>query len=164
MRLSLEGGKVSLVFVYGEGQTLRFITTNTYNSGNWVKLEAARAVRGESSETGVLRVIQGGEREDLMDTMMLVDSFKMEDCLMYFGGLPPGTSFGNMQLSAKETTTKQGFLGQIRGITVSNPGTNSPINPLHAVRGEPNPFFGVSPVCERMASTDEMSLSSNLCT
>ena len=43
-------------------------------------------------ETGVLRVTHNGARDDLMDTIVLPGTvtFKMEECKLYFGGVPPG--------------------------------------------------------------------------
>ena len=47
-----------------------FQTSETYNSGGWVKVEAARAERN-GVETGVLRVSFNGAKEELMDTIDL---------------------------------------------------------------------------------------------
>ena len=55
---------------YGPEKQLAFLTSNTYNGGIWVKVEAARALRN-NVETGVLRVTLNGVQEDLMDTIAL---------------------------------------------------------------------------------------------
>ena len=67
----------------------------------------------------------------------------MESCAIYFGGVPPGRGseyvnfdFGN-------------FLGSMRSLTISNPGSNSILNPLYALRHSYNPYFGIEPNCER---------------
>ena len=43
---------------YGPSESMVFQTAETYNSGGWVKVEAARAERN-GVETGVLRVVNG---------------------------------------------------------------------------------------------------------
>ena len=70
-------------------------------------------------------------------------NFQMETCAIYFGGVPPGRGseyinfdFGN-------------FLGSMRSLTISNPGSNSILNPLYALRHSYNPYFGIEPNCER---------------
>ena len=55
---------------YGPSESMVFQTTETYNSGGWVKVEAARAERN-GVETGVLRVLFNGAKEELMDTIDL---------------------------------------------------------------------------------------------
>ena len=67
----------------------------------------------------------------------------MENCAIYFGGVPPGRGseyvdfdFGN-------------FLGSLRSLTISNPGSNSILNPLYALPHSYNPYFGIEPNCER---------------
>ena len=40
------------------------------------------------------------------------------------------------------------LLGSLRGITTSNPGSNSLMNPLYTEYGKMNPFYGVIPTCE----------------
>ena len=54
LSLFLRHGKVHLVIRYGRGASLIFETTQTYNNGAWIKVEAARALRN-GLETGVLR-------------------------------------------------------------------------------------------------------------
>lgn len=70
LALSLRDGMIHLQINYGPSDSLVFQTTKTYNSGGWVKVEAARAQRN-GVETGVLRTTFNGVREDLMDTINL---------------------------------------------------------------------------------------------
>ena len=145
--LELKHGRLLLNLNYGAGQNLVFLTENAYNIGDWVKVEAARALR-DGAETGVLRVTKGNDREDLMDTISLPPqvSFDMEECLIYFGGMPPGfdvRSYRHLE------NLQSGFLGNLRSIAVSNPGSNSPLNPLYAQRNKLNLFYGVAASCER---------------
>ena len=127
-----------------------FVTNQAYNTGEWVKVEAARALRN-GVETGVLRVTSGNEKEELMDTISLPSqvSFRMERCLIYFGGVPPGFDVRPYQ---NIEGLQNSYLGNLRSITVSNPGSNSPLNPLYAQRMKPNLFYGVEPNCERKVS------------
>ena len=68
MLIQLQEGMVKFIIDYGDNVKLEFSTKNTYNSGQWVKIEAGRAYR-KGVETGVLRVTHSGVREDLMDTL-----------------------------------------------------------------------------------------------
>ena len=61
---------IHLQINYGPSESMVFQTTETYNSGGWVKVEAARAERN-GVETGVLRVTFNGAKEELMDTIDL---------------------------------------------------------------------------------------------
>lgn len=69
--------------------------------------------------------------------------FQMENCEIFFGGVPPmfNQHFANLELMS--------FLGSMRGLTVSNPGSNSILNPLYAVRRKHNPFYGIEPSCDQ---------------
>ena len=67
----------------------------------------------------------------------------MEDCAIYFGGVPPGRG------SEYVTFDFGNFLGSMRSLTMSNPGSNSILNPLYALPHSYNPYFGIEPNCER---------------
>jgi len=101
-----------------------------------------------------------------MDTISLpvTVTFKMEESKLYFGGVPPGICFviinknvqyqklyflSDFDTSRFENLRFGSFLGSIRGITISNPGSNSLLSPLYTQRFQPNPFYGVEPNCER---------------
>ncbi len=81
-----------------------------------------------------------------MDTISLPPTvtFKMEECKLYFGGVPP-----DFDTSEFESLKFGHLLGSLRGITISNPGSNSLLSPLYTQRFQPNPFYGVEPNCER---------------
>ena len=73
--------------------------------------------------------------------------FQMENCEIFFGGVPPmfdTTDYHNLELMS--------FLGSMRGLTVSNPGSNSILNPLYAIRRKHNPFYGIEPTCDPRVS------------
>ena len=72
-----------------------------------------------------------------MDTISLSSSisFQMEICNIYLGGVPPGF---NLRSNHDIQLLQNGFLGNLRSITVSNPGSNSPLNPLYAQRNKLN--------------------------
>lgn len=133
---------------YGPEKQLAFLSSNTYNGGNWVQAEVARATRN-NVETGVLRVTLNGVREDLMDTISLPSGvvFQMQDCVIFFGGIPPMYQdvVGSGQRLHRRTWNS--FLGQLRAITISNPGSNSLINPLYTQRFSANPYYGVESDC-----------------
>ena len=81
---------------------------------------------------------------DLMDTIALPTGFvfQMKDCVMFFGGMPP-------TYDTVYQRTWNSFLGQMRAITISNPGSNSLINPLYTQRFNANPYYGVVSDCNR---------------
>ena len=147
MALELKNGRLFLTLNYGVGKSMVFVTNHAYNIGDWIKVEAARALRN-GVETGVLRVTKGNEKEDLMDTITLPSqvAFRMERCFIYFGGVPPGFDIRPYQ---NIEGLQHSYLGNLRSITVSNPGSNSPLNPLYAQRMKPNLFYGVESNCER---------------
>ena len=155
LSLSLRNGKVHLIISYARQSVLIFESTKTYNGGNWVSVEAARALRNEL-ETGVLRVTFNGQREDLMNTIDLRNpliGFHMDECDIYFGGIPPTfdrTTFPDVDFG-------DGYLGGIRSITVSNPGSNSIMNPLYAERRKLHPYHKVSSHCGDEETVDLVS-------
>ncbi len=84
MHLSLRHGKLRLVICYGPGVStnagnvfIAFETSTTYNSGGWVGVEAARALRN-GIETALLRVSFGGAREDLVNTVEAAEAIPFE--------------------------------------------------------------------------------------
>ena len=81
---------------------------------------------------------------DLMDTIALPPGFvfQMKDCIMFFGGMPP-------TYDTVYQRSWNSFLGQMRAITISNPGSNSLINPLYTQRFNANPYYGVVSDCNR---------------
>ena len=155
--LELRDGRIFMELHYGPEKQLAFLTSHTYNGGGWVKVEAARALRN-NVETGVLRVVLNGVHEDLMDTITLPTgvAFQMEDSsLMFVGGVPPNyqaehdLSFTHLHLRQKILSWQRSFLGQMRAITMSNPGSNSLLNPLYTQRHNANPYYGVVARCDR---------------
>ena len=145
LSLELKAGHLFLTLHYERGKQMVFLTDNMYSNGKWVKVEAARALRNEV-ETGILRVNSGNTKEDLMDTIELSTdvSLEMEKCVIYLGGVPPG-----FDSNINQQGLRDGFLGNMRSITVSNPGSNSPLNPLYAQQNYLNLFYGVESNCER---------------
>ena len=144
MSVELRRGKVVMVIHYGSGARLEFATKQTYNSGQWVKIEAGRAFRG-GSETGVLRVTFNGVKEDFVDSLSSLQTpdLDLQTSKLYFGGVPPNFDFYKFP----EVRTHS-LLGSLRGITTSNPGSNSLMNPLYTEYGIINPYYGVIPSCE----------------
>ncbi len=149
--VELRDGRIYMELNYGPEKQLSFLTSNTYNGGNWVKVEAARALRN-NVETGVLRVTLNGVQEDLMDTIALprTITFQMDKCYILFGGVPPNYDTSPYIGSKGRRRRLGNFLGNMRAITISNPGSNNLMNPLYTQRYRPNPFFGVEPRCDRM--------------
>jgi len=144
LSVEIKTGKIYLVINYGNGAKLEFQTKQTYNSGQWVKIEAGRASRG-GSETGVLRVTFNGLREDFVDSISPLHSqdLDLQTSKLYFGGVPPSFDFERFP-----NISSNSLLGSIRGITTSNPGSNSLMNPLYTEYGIINPYYGVIPSCE----------------
>ena len=144
LSVEMKAGKIVLVINYGNGGKLEFVTKQTYNSGQWVKIEAGRASRG-GSETGVLRVTFNGLREDYVDSVSALQTqeLDLQTSKLYFGGVPPSFDFNSFPKIGRNS-----LLGSIRGITTSNPGSNSLMNPLYTEYGIINPYYGVIPSCE----------------
>jgi hypothetical protein len=69
--------------------------------------------------------------------------FQVEDCTIYFGGVPPVRDTEYISLEF------QNFMGSMRGLTISNPGSNTILNPLSAQQHSHNPHYGIEPSCER---------------
>ena len=90
-----------------------------------------------------------------MDTIALPPTvtFKMGECKLYFGGVPP-----DFDTSGFENLRFGNLLGSLRGITVSNPGSNSLLSPLYTQRFQPNPFYGVEPNCERKVCPEPLQI------
>jgi len=144
LSIELKRGRVHFIIHYGAGARLEFSSRDTYNSGAWVKIEAGRASRN-GKETGVLRVTFNGLREDFVDSLPALTAARLDlqDSRLYFGGVPPDFNFSQFpQLSSSS------LLGSLRGITTSNPGSNSLMNPLHNEPGLLSPHYGVIPSCE----------------
>jgi len=140
----LRNGKVYFKINYGNGVKLEFSSKDTYNSGQWVKIEAGRAFRN-GLETGVLRVTFNGVREDFVDSLPSITTkeLDLQSSKLFFGGVPPDFDFS--KFSDLQTRS---LLGSLRGITTSNPGSNSLMNPLYTEYGKMNPYYGVIPTCE----------------
>ena len=113
-------------------------------SFNLLFLNLGRASRA-GTETGVLRVTFNGMREDFVDTLSALrgPELDLQTSKLYFGGLPP--SFDYYKFPEIKT---QSLLGSLRGVTTSNPGSNSLMNPLYTEYGIINPYYGVTPSCD----------------
>ena len=90
-----------------------------------------------------------------MDTIALPPTvtFKMGECKLYFGGVPP-----DFETSDFENLKFGHLLGSLRGITISNPGSNSLLSPLYTQRFQPNPFYGVEQNCERKVASNVFTM------
>ena len=144
LALELRQGKIQFTIFYGPGAKLQFTSKEAYNSGAWVKIEAGRASRS-GQETGVLRITFNGLREDFVDSLPSLTAKKLDlkDSQLYFGGVPP--NFDQARYPGLHTSS---LLGSLRGITTSNPGSNSLLNPLYNEPGRISPHYGVIPNCQ----------------
>ena len=142
--LQLRSGRVNFIINYGPGSRIELTSKNTYNSGAWVKIEAGRADRS-GQETGVLRITFNGLREDFVDSLpgQATRKLDLQDSRLYFGGAPP-----DFDSSGFSDVLTYSLLGSLRGITTSNPGSNSLLNPLYSEPGRVNPHYGVVPNCQ----------------
>ena len=139
----LRNGKVYFKIDYGNGKTMEFTSKDTYNSGQWVKIEAGRASRNDL-ETGVLRVTFNGLREDFVDSLPAMPmELELQSSKLFFGGVPP-----NFDSTMFKDLRSRSLLGSLRGITTSNPGSNSLMNPLYTEYRKLNPYHGVIPTCD----------------
>ena len=148
MTVYLEHGRIFLRLQYGPGRVLTFESSNTYNNGEWVKVEAARALRNDA-ETGVLRVSNVNATEDHMNHIDLPPDvgFDVENSVIFVGGVTPDFA-SSIDLPEVTSVVTSSLLGSVRSITLSNPGSNTIINPLHAERHNLSPHFGVSRNCD----------------
>lgn len=65
LSLEFREGRIFMNLKYGPEKEMSFWSTRRYNIGNWVKVEAARALRN-GVETGVLRVTYNDAKDDLV--------------------------------------------------------------------------------------------------
>ena len=67
----------------------------------------------------------------------------LKDSQIYFGRVPP--NFAQTRYPGLQTSS---LLGNLRGITTSNPGSNSLLNPLYNKPGRISPHCKVVPNCQ----------------
>ena len=124
---------------YGDESKLEINTTNKYNTGKWIKIEAAREfVPKRGTENGILRV--NNERPITGSPSVPIKSHMLPDLskpVYYLGGVPPGFT----SATSKAPGADNPFLGcmmdvQVNGETYDPLGSSS--------------FFGVEPSCKEM--------------
>ena len=91
--VTLSRGRIMFRIDYGDESKLEINTTNKYNTGKWIKIEAAREfVPKRGTENGMLRV--NNERAITGSPTVPIKSHMLPDFshkpVYYLGGVPPG--------------------------------------------------------------------------
>ncbi|XP_023158823.1 laminin subunit alpha-1 isoform X2 [Ceratitis capitata] len=135
--VTLSRGRIMFRIDYGDEAKLEINTTHKYNTGKWVKIEAARQfVPKRGTENGILRVdnepaITGSPTVPIK-SHMLPDLSKP---VYYLGGVPPGFKSG----TSKAPGADNPFLGCMKDVQVNH----ETYDPL-----ESSTHFGVEPSCK----------------
>ncbi|XP_055595374.1 laminin subunit alpha-1 [Uranotaenia lowii] len=113
--LTLYQGRLVFRVDYGSDSKLEINTTNKYNSGQWVVVEAARSFSKGSSENAILKVdsreeIRGAPTKPINSGMLpnLGNEY-------YLGGVPPGFKSG----TTKAPGADHAFLGCLKGVQIT---------------------------------------------
>lgn len=135
--LTLHEGKLVFRIDYGGESQLEINTTNRYNTGKWVSVEAAREFTPKrNTENGSLKVNneepQTGAPTKPITSALLPDVSKAP---YYIGGVPPGFKSG----TTKAPGADYSFLGCLRDIQING----EIYDPL-----ESQEYFGIEPSCK----------------
>ncbi|XP_055540243.1 laminin subunit alpha-1 isoform X2 [Wyeomyia smithii] len=113
--LTLSQGKLVFRVDYGGDSKLEINTTNRYNTGHWVNVEAARSFSKGSTENGILKVdnkeeFRGAPTKPINSGMLpnLENNY-------YLGGVPPGFKSG----TTKAPGADHAFLGCLKGVQIT---------------------------------------------
>ena len=121
---------------YGGESQLEINTTQRYNTGKWVNVEAAREFTPKrNTENGSLKVENEGPQTGAptkpINANLLPD---LSSALYYLGGVPPGFKAG----TTKAPGADHGFLGCMKDMVI-NGDTYDPL--------ESRVFFGIEATC-----------------
>uniref|UniRef100_A0A1B0BIW7 Laminin subunit alpha-1 n=1 Tax=Glossina palpalis gambiensis TaxID=67801 RepID=A0A1B0BIW7_9MUSC len=137
--VTLSRGRILFRIDYGDESKLEINTTNKYNIGKWVRIEAAREfVPKRGTENSILRV--NNERPITGSPTVPIKSHMLPDLskpIYYLGGVPPGFTSG----TSKAPGADNPFLGCMMDVQV-NGETYDPL--------ESSTFYGVEPACKEM--------------
>ncbi|XP_030080568.1 laminin subunit alpha-1 [Drosophila hydei] len=137
--VTLSRGRIMFRIDYGDESKLEINTTKKYNTGQWIKIEAAREFSTRrSTENGMLRV--NNDRPISGAPTLPVKSHMLPDlskAVYYLGGVPPGFTSGTTKAPGADNP----FLGCMMDVQV-NGETYDPL--------ESSTYFGVEPSCKDM--------------
>ncbi|XP_028895887.2 laminin subunit alpha-1 isoform X3 [Zeugodacus cucurbitae] len=137
--VTLSRGRIMFRIDYGDEAKLEINTTNKYNTGRWVKIEAAREfVPKRGTENGILRV--DNERAITGSPTVPIKSHMLPDLskpVYYLGGVPPGFKSG----TSKAPGADNPFLGCMKDVQVNR----ETYDPLESAT-----HFGVEPSCKEI--------------
>ncbi|XP_073822984.1 wing blister isoform X3 [Musca autumnalis] len=137
--VTLSRGRIMFRIDYGDESKLEINTTNKYNTGKWVKIEAAREfVPKRGTENGILRVntdrpITGSPTVPIKSNMLP----DLSKAVYYLGGVPPGFT----SATSKAPGADNPFLGCMMDVQV-NGETYDPL--------EGSTHYGVESSCKEM--------------
>ncbi|XP_060666589.1 laminin subunit alpha lam-3 isoform X2 [Drosophila nasuta] len=137
--VTLSRGRIMFRIDYGDESKLEINTTKKYNTGQWIKMEAAREFSARrSTENGMLRV--NNDRAISGAPTLPVKSYMLPDlskAVYYLGGVPPGFTSGTTKAPGADNP----FLGCMMDVQV-NGETYDPL--------ESSTYFGVEASCKDM--------------
>lgn len=135
--MTLHEGRIVFRIDYGGESKLEINTTNKFNTGKWVNVEAARQFTPKrNTENGSLKVNneepKTGSPTTPITAHLLPD---LSDANYYLGGVPPGFKSG----TTKAPGADHAYLGCMRDIQIYG----ESYDPLDS-----SSYFGVEPSCQ----------------
>lgn len=132
-------GKLVFRIDYGNESLLEINTTNRYNTGKWVSVEAARQfTKSGSTENGMLKVNNDDEHRGSpskpVTRLMLPNVSKAP---FYIGGISPDFKSG----TTKAPGADNGFIGCMRDVQING----EIFDPLQSQN-----FYGIEPTCKEV--------------
>ncbi|XP_055635054.1 laminin subunit alpha-1 isoform X2 [Toxorhynchites rutilus septentrionalis] len=113
--LTLYEGRLVFRVDYGGDSKLEINTTNRYNTGHWVVVEAARSFSKGSTENGILKVDNKEEFRGAPTKPINSGMLPNLGSNYYLGGVPPGFKSG----TTKAPGADHAFLGCLKGVQIT---------------------------------------------
>ncbi|KAL9706445.1 hypothetical protein quinque_009963 [Culex quinquefasciatus] len=113
--LTLYQGRLVFRVDYGGDSKLEINTTNRYNTGQWVVVEAARSFSKGSTENGILKVDNQEEHRGAPTKPINSGMLPNLGVNYYLGGVPPGFKSG----TTKAPGADHAFLGCLKGVHIT---------------------------------------------
>lgn len=138
--MTLHEGKLVFRIDYGDDSLLEINTTNRFNTGEWVNVEAARAFTSKRNiENGSLKVnnedTEGSPSKPITNSMLP----EVSKAPFYVGGVPPGFHSG----TTKAPGADHAFFGCMRDIQING----EYLDPF-----ESQNYYGIEPTCKSVIS------------
>ncbi|KAL7044656.1 hypothetical protein ACKWTF_002015 [Chironomus riparius] len=135
--LTIHEGKLVFRIDYGDESLLEINTTNRYNTGKWVSVEAARQfTKAGNTENGMLKVNNDDEHRGSPSKPVIRAMLpSISKAPFYIGGVSPDFKSG----TTKAPGAENGFIGCMRDLQING----EIFDPL-----ESQNFYGIEPTCK----------------